>query len=101
MNQQIGNEKLPLEIERRKLGNRRVEKQKMKTGELFAAADKADKAGGKAKSNKSKKGNKPSFGPNNASNRGGSFERGGRGGSRGGSRGGRGGSQRGRGRGRA
>jgi len=49
MNQQIGNEKLPLEIERRKLGNRRVEKQKMKTGELFAAADKADKAGGKPK----------------------------------------------------
>ena len=67
MNQQIGNEKLPLEIERRKLGNRRVEKQKMKTGELFAAADKAEKAGGKAKSNKSKKGNKPSFGPNNKS----------------------------------
>jgi|TARA_B110000285_G_C15113365_1_gene612512 hypothetical protein len=49
MNQQIGNEKLPLEIERRKLGNRRAEKQKMKTGELFAAADKAEKAGGKPK----------------------------------------------------
>ena len=49
MNQQIGNDKLPLEIERRKLGNRRVEKQKMKTGELFAAADKAEKAGGKPK----------------------------------------------------
>ena len=58
MNQQIGNEKLPLEIERRKLGNRRAEKQKMKTGELFAAADKAEKAGGKSKQNKQKKSKK-------------------------------------------
>ena len=93
MNQQIGNEKLPLEIERRKLGNRRVEKQKMKTGELFAAAD---KAGGKPKSNKAKKANnKPSFGPSSRG-RGGSESSRGRGGSRGRGDRGRGGRGRGR-----